>query len=134
LDELDAHLDQLLAREGVADLHRRPLLRRALYELLAREHARPADAVAPRRRAEEDDEVAGRAAAGARHPLGGQQAHAHRVDEAVVRIGRVEERLAADRGDSDAVAVMADAGDGALEAPVRLPEPQSVEQRDRPRP
>ena len=54
-DELDGRLDQLLPRERVADLDRRPLLRRALVELLAREHGRAADPVAARRRPVEDD-------------------------------------------------------------------------------
>ena len=58
LDELEARLDQLLARERVADLDRRPLVRVVLAELLAGEHARAADAVAAGRRAVEDDDVA----------------------------------------------------------------------------
>ena len=35
-------------------------------------------------------------------PLGGQEPDAHRVDEAVVRVGLVEDGLAADRRDADA--------------------------------
>ena len=57
LDELDARLDQLLARERVADLHRRPLVGVLLAELLAGEHGCAADAVAAGRRAVEDDEM-----------------------------------------------------------------------------
>ena len=45
LDELDRHLDQLLARERVADLDGRALVGRLLAELLAREHGGAADAV-----------------------------------------------------------------------------------------
>ena len=63
----------------------------------------------------------------------GSRPDAHRVDEAVVRVGRVEDRLAADGRDADAVAVVADARDRALEVPVRLAEAQAVEERDRPR-
>ena len=55
LDELERDLDQLLARERVADLHRRPLVRVVLAELLAREHAGAADPVAAGRRAVEDE-------------------------------------------------------------------------------
>ena len=66
------------------------------------------------------------------NPMRGQEADAHRVDETVVAIGVVEHRLAADRGDSDAVSVMPDARDGAAEVVVRLREPQAVEDRDRP--
>src|SRR5262245_48945193 len=39
LDQLEARLDQLLARERVADLHGRPLVGILLTELLAGEHA-----------------------------------------------------------------------------------------------
>ena len=48
-----------------------------------------------------------------------------------VRVG--EDGLAADGGDADAVPVVADPRDGALEVPVRLAEAEPVEQRDRPR-
>ena len=58
LDEVERHLDQRLAAEGVADLHRRPLLVGAL-EILAREHRGAADAVAAGERAVEDDHVPG---------------------------------------------------------------------------
>ena len=133
LDELDRDLDQLLARERVADLHRRPLLGRALAELLAREHARAADAVPAGGRAVEDEQVPRRARLRARDPLGREQADAHRVDQAVVRVALVEERLAADGGDADAVAVVADPRHGAVERPARLAEAQAVEQCDRPR-
>ena len=61
LDELDARLDQLLARERIADLHARPLVGIVLAELLRRQHRRAADAVAPGRRAVEHDELAGAA-------------------------------------------------------------------------
>ena len=100
-------LDQLLARERVADLDRRPLVRVVLAELLAREHARAADAVAAGRRAVEEDEVARfRSRLRLEHAVGGQEPDAHRVDEAVVRVGRVEDGLAADRGHADAVPVV----------------------------
>ena len=63
----------------------------------------------------------------------GQEADAHRVHEAVAAVGRVEDRLAADGRDADAVPVVGDSGNGPLERPVRRAEAQSVEQRDRPR-
>jgi hypothetical protein len=72
LDELDRDLDQLLPGERVADLDGGPLLRGALAELLAREHARAADPVTARRRTVEDDEVAGRSRGRARDAVGGQ--------------------------------------------------------------
>ena len=49
------------------------------------------------------------------------------------RVGLVERALAADVRDADAVAVVADPRDRALEVPVGLAEAQAVEQRDRPR-
>ena len=57
---------------------------------------------------------------------------AHRVHERVARVGLVEGALAADVRDADAVAVVADPRDRALEMPVGLAEAQAVEQRDRP--
>ena len=59
LGELEAGLDQLLPRERVADLDGRALVLVLVGELLAREDAGTADAVAARRRAVEDDEVPG---------------------------------------------------------------------------
>ena len=132
-DELDGRLDELLPRERIADLDRRPLLRRVLVELLAREHGRAADPVAARRRAVEDDELARDGRLRAHEPLDRQQPDAHRVDEAVVAVRLVEDRLAADRRDADAVPVVADAADRAGEVPVGLREAQAVEERDGPR-
>ena len=51
--------------------------------------------------------------------------------EGIAAIGLVPHGLAADVRDADAVAVVADAGDGALEIVVVGAEPQPVEQRDR---
>ena len=97
LDELDTRLDQLLAGERVADLHRRTLVRVLLAELLAREHRCAADAVAAGRRAVEHDEMTGDARLRTGHAVAGKDPHAHRVDEAVVRVRPVEDSLAADR-------------------------------------
>ena len=49
------------------------------------------------------------------------------------RYAGVEDRVAADGGDADAVAVVADALDRALEMPVGLAETEPVQQRDGPR-
>ena len=117
LDELERGLDQLLAGERVADLHRRALLVGALAELLAREHAtrrRSRRGRWSRRRGRAALPVASRRARVTRSD--GQQPDAHRVDEAVARVRLVEDRLAADRRDADAVPVVADPGDRAPEA------------------
>ena len=129
-DELDGRLDELLAGEGIADLHRRSLLRRLVVELLAREHGRTADPVATRRRAVEDDELTGHGRLCAHQPLDRQQPDAHGVDEAVVPIHLVEHRLTADGRNADAVPVVTDPRDGAREVPVGLGEAQAVEEGD----
>ena len=75
----------------------------------------------------------GRGRLRAHQPLGGQQPDAHRVDEAVVAVRLVEDRLATDRRHADAVAVVADPADGPREVPVGLAEAQAVEKRNRSR-
>ena len=69
----------------------------------------------------------------ARQSIGRQQPDAHRVDEAVVPVRLVEDRLASDGRDADAVAVVADPADGPREVPVGLAEAQPVEQGNRAR-
>ena len=132
LDELEARLDQLLAGERVADLHRGALVRVFLSELLAGEHARSADAVPAGRRPVEEDDVAGAARLRLQDALGGQEADAHRVHEAVVGVRRVEDGVAADGRDADAVAIIGNTGHGSFEHVVGLAEAEPVEQRDRP--
>ena len=138
LDQLEAALDQLALLQRVADLHARPLVVVALVQLGRREHAGAADAVAARAGAEQHDHVAGPGAAERTIRSDGHQADAHRVDEAVLLVRRLEVDLAADGGDADRVAVGGDAGDHALEQVARaravgLAEAQRVEHRDRPR-
>ena len=131
LDELERGVDQLLAGERVADLNRRALLGSAFAELLAREHRGTADPVAPRRRAVEDEDVAGAASLRSRHPLGGEEADAHRVHETIAGVGGVEDRLAADGRNAYAVPVVPDTRNRPLERPVRRAETQPVEQGHR---
>ena len=129
LDELERGLDQLLAGERVADLNGRPLLGRAFAKLLAREHGGAADPVAAGGGAIQEDQVSGAEGARSQDANAWEQAYTHSVDEAVARVGPVEDRLAADGRHADAVAVVADARDRAPEAPVGLAEAQAVEQR-----
>ncbi len=110
-----------------------PLLVRPFPELLAREHGGAADPVAAGGRAVEDDRVAGPLRTRAGDSLRGQQPDAHRVDEAVARVRRVEDRLAADRRDAHAVPVVADSRHRAPEAPARVAEAKAVQQGHRPR-
>ncbi len=120
LKQLEARLDEQLLLERIAHLDTRALVFGALVELLAREHARASDAVAPGSRANEQHQVA---RAGGDRPgevLLAHQSDGHRVDEAVALVRLLEVDLAAYRGHPKAVAVAADAGDGALEE-VTLP-------------
>ena len=134
LDELGRHLDQPLAGERVADLDGRPLVGVVLAELGAREHRRPADPVAAGRGAVEHEERPRGGRLRAHEPLDRQQSDAHRVDEAVGRVGVVEDDLAADVRHPDAVAIVANTADRAGEVVVGRAEAQAVEQRHRPRP
>ena len=134
LDQLQRRLDQELLGERVADLDRRPLGRVVVGELGAREDARPADPIAPGRRAVEDDEVPGPGCHGARQVALLEQPDRHDVDERVCGIGGVEDELAADGRDTDAVAVTAD--DDAVDEvadprPTGVAEPERVEDGDR---
>ena len=66
-----------------------------------------------------------------------QHADAERVDQRVAEVGRVEDGLAADVGQAEAVAVAADAGHDPGQHPVGVggverAEPQRVHHRDRP--
>ena len=112
-----------------------PLVGVVLAELLAREHGGAADPVAAGRRAVEDDERGPRPVAFARvSRSAGKQPDAHRVDEAVVAVRLVEDRLAADGRHADAVPVVRRCRRRRGEKwPVRLAEAEAVEQRDRPR-
>ena len=136
--QLERALDQLLARERIADLHARALVLVVLVQVLRGQDARPADAVAAGGGAEEHDQVAGARRARAHELVGAQQADAERVDERVVTVGGVEDRLAGDVRDADAVAVAADPAHDPAEQLARAllverAEPQRVAQRDRPR-
>ena len=103
----------------------------------AGEDRRAADAVATRRRAEQDDEVArsGRRGQGQEPLL--QQPDGHDVDQRVALVRRVEHELAADRRHADAVAVAADPAHDAVDEVARpgvrrVAEAERVEDGDRP--
>ncbi len=103
-----ASIKQLLG-ERVADLHRRTLLGGVLGEF-GRGHRRAVDAVAPGLGADIDHEIAGPGGGRIEDAVGAREADAHRVDQDVAVIGRVELALAADRRHADAIAVAADPG------------------------
>ncbi len=131
LHEVERDLDQRLAAERVADLDGRSLLVGAL-EILRSEHRCPADPVAAGEGSIEDEQVADALRLGREDALGREDPDAHRVYERIGGIGLVERALAPDIRDADAVAVVPDSGDRALEVPVGLAEAEAVQQRDRP--
>src|ERR1019366_9595023 len=94
------------------------------------------DPVASGRGAEQHEQVPRPRRGRADQALGLDQPDAHRVDQAVLLVGRLEVDLAADRRDADRVAVVTDAGDRAGEQIARalagrLTAAQRVEDRDR---
>ena len=137
LKQLEAQLDQLALLERVADLDGGPLGLVLLVELGRGQDGGAADPVAAGRGAHEHDDVARTGGGAADQPRVLGQAEAHRVDQAVGLVGRLEVDLAADRRHADRVAVVADARDGAVEEVAgppgrRLPEAQRVEHGDGP--
>src|SRR5262249_20818957 len=121
LDELERDLDQRLASKRIADLNRRPLLVGA-FEILRGKDGGSADSVSARQCAVEDDRVPDALRARGEHALPGEESDAHGVDERVRGVRLVEGGLAADGRHADTVAVVTDAGDCALEVPVRAAE------------
>ena len=109
-EELEGALDEQLLHERVAHLDTRSLGRSSRIEGLRREHADSADAVAAGRRAVQDHQVADAARLGQVQVLVPKHADAERVDERVAEIGLVEDGLAADVRQPEAVAVATDAG------------------------
>ena len=138
LDQLEAGLDQQLLRERVAHLDGGALVRILVRERGRGEDAGPADAVAPGRRAEQHDVVALARGLGEDQVLLLEQADRHHVDERVALVRGVEDELAADGGNADAVAVAADAAHDAVDEVAgarirRVAEAERVEDRDRAR-
>ena len=136
--QLQARLHQPLLGEGVAHLHRRPLLLDRGVEL-GRRHGRPADPVPPGLRPEIDH----------RHPhargrrvedgIGLREPRREGVDQAVAVVGRMEPELAADGRHPEGVPVAADPRDHPVHQAPRprmrgLAEGERVHRRDRPRP
>ena len=119
--ELEAALDEQLLGERVTDLHVGSPVLAVILERGARQHRRAADAVASRRGAEQHGEVTRTLRAGELQVLVAQYTDGERVDQRVVGVVRIEDGLAADVGDADAVAVQADAAHDAVdEVPLPL--------------
>jgi hypothetical protein len=96
------------------------------------------DAVAPGLGADIDHQIARPGGGRIKDTVGPHQPDAHRVDQDVAVIGRIETAFAADRRHPDAIAVAADAADDAGQQVARLrvvgaAEAERIQQRDRPR-
>ncbi len=139
-EQLQAALDEQLLGERVAHLDGGPLGGAAgpvtgAVEGLRGEHRDATDAVAAGAGAEEDHEVALTRGAGQVDVLVAHGAHAEGVHQGVALVHRVEDDLAADVGQAQAVAVAADAGhhagdDAGGVGVVERPEAQRVHDGD----
>ena len=137
LHQFEAGLDQQFFGERVADLHGRPLFA-GVAAKLGRGHCRTVNAVAPGLGADIDDRVTRSGGGRIEDAVGAGEPDAHRIDQDVAVVGRVELAFAADRRHADAIAVAADAGDDAGHemAGARMvgaAKAQRIEDRDRPR-
>jgi hypothetical protein len=106
--QLEAGLDEQLLGERVADLHRRPAGRAVRVEGGAGQHRDPADAVTAGLGTQQHDDVADAAGGGQLDALDRHDAEAEGVDQRVALVARVEDHLAADVGQAEAVPVAAD--------------------------
>src|SRR5437763_3325721 len=106
---------QELLHERVADLHIGALLLRFFGELGAGQERCAVNAVAPRLCADVNHGIAGAAGFGEKQIFFSGNAQGQRVYQRILRVARFESDFAADRGDSEAVSVMGDAANYAVE-------------------
>ncbi len=119
--QLQARLDQQLLDERVTDLHRRAALLAALVEGRAGQYGDSADAVPAGLGAEQYDDVARPGGGLVLQPVDRQYTEAERVDQRVALVAGVEDHLATDVGQAQAVAVAADRRRPRRAAPGRCP-------------
>lgn len=136
LEDLQGALDEELLLERVADLHGGALGGLGVVEGLRGQHGDTADAVAAGAGAVEDHLVTGPGGLGQVDVLVLHHADAAGVDERVALVAGVEDDLAADVRQAEAVPVAADARDDARQDPpgvgvVGRTEAQRVDDRDR---
>ena len=139
MEQFQRALDEQLLGERVADLHGRALARPALVEALGGQHTHAADAVATGQRAVQNHQVAGPARAGHVDVVVAHRPDAQRVDQRIRLVAGIEDRLAADIGQPQTVAITADTRDDPVHHAhgVRIvhgPESQLVHDRQRPGP
>ena len=136
VEQLQGALDEQLLHEGVADLHAGTFGLPLRGERVGGQDGCATDAVATGRSSEEDDEVARSGRLGELQVLVTQHTDAQGVDEWVAVVGGVEEGLATDGRQTQAVAVVGDAGHHSGQHPRRVgsvqgPEGQGVHDADR---
>ncbi len=117
--DFEAGFQQQLFREGIADLHGRPLLGGIVVEL-GRRHRGAVNAVAAGLGAEIDDRHVHAGGRRIENLVGVGEAHRHRVDQDVAVIAGMEAHLPADRRHAERIAIAADAGDHARNQMPRL--------------
>jgi hypothetical protein len=117
-EELEAALDEQLLHERVADLDAGRLAGPSVVEGLGGQHETPPMPSPPVRAPYRMTWLPTPDGVGQVEVLVPQHADAQRVDQRVAEVGRVEDRLAADVGQAEAVAVAADAGDDPGQHPV----------------
>ena len=135
--DLQTRFEQQLFGEGIADLHRRPLLLGVRAELGGR-HAGAVDTVTPGLGAEVDDRFSHARRLGVENPVRGREADRHGVDQAIALVAPMEADRAADRRHAERIAVAADAGDHAGDEMAgarmrRVAKAQEIQARDRAR-
>ena len=110
LDQLEARFEKKLFGERISDLNARPLRIACLREIFGCER-RSVNAVSAGPRANRDDRIADAFRLGTNEIALVQEPDAHGVDERIALVCIVEDDLAGDGRNADAVAVVADAFD-----------------------
>ena len=127
--DFEAGFQQQLFREGIADLHRRPLLRGIVVEL-GRGHRGAVNAVAAGLGAEIDDRHVHAGGRRIENLVGVGQPDRHRVDQDVAVVAGMEAHLPADGRHAERVAIAADPGDHARN---QMPRPGVLRRAERER-
>ena len=117
--EFEGGLEEELLLERIAHLHGRQVGGAVLGDVLGGKRG-PLNAVFSSGGPDDVDRIARAAGLGADDAVAVDQANAHRVDERVDLVHRVEVDFATDNGHAKAVAVIADAADDAVEQPLGL--------------
>jgi hypothetical protein len=119
-EQLETGFERSFLAEGIANLHCRPILLRFLGEVTRGERG-ARQSITPGLGADVENWIPDPLRGAAGDLLVPQHAEAEDIHQRVAVVTFVEVDLAADRGNTDAVSVMCDAGDHAREKPaIRL--------------